>query len=39
VVVDLADRPLDEIGRQILEASRAHGVQFDDQTLLLIRRL
>jgi serine phosphatase RsbU (regulator of sigma subunit) len=39
VLVDLADRPLDEIGRQLLEASRAHGVQFDDQTLLLIRRL
>jgi sigma-B regulation protein RsbU (phosphoserine phosphatase) len=31
--------PLPEIATRIVTAARAHGAQFDDQTLLLIRRL
>ncbi len=33
------DRPLADIGEQVLAGARAHGPQLDDQTLLLIRRL
>jgi len=39
ILARLADRPLAEISQQIVAAARAHGVQIDDQTLLLIRRL
>jgi sigma-B regulation protein RsbU (phosphoserine phosphatase) len=31
--------PLADIATRIVTAARAHGAQFDDQTLLLIRRL
>jgi hypothetical protein len=34
----VADRPLKEIGEDLLAGARNHGVQLDDQTLLLIRR-
>jgi hypothetical protein len=34
-----ASEPLDEIGKALLNRTRAHGAQADDQTLLLIRRL
>jgi serine phosphatase RsbU (regulator of sigma subunit) len=34
----LAGRPLAEISREIVATARAHGMQIDDQTLLLIRR-
>ena len=38
VLAASAAQPLDEIGRRLLAASRAHGRQMDDQTLLLIRK-
>ncbi len=38
VLAASATQPLDEIGRRLLAASRAHGPQLDDQTFLLIRR-
>ena len=34
----VADRPLSEIADHLLTGSRRHGVQLDDQSLLLIRR-
>jgi sigma-B regulation protein RsbU (phosphoserine phosphatase) len=34
-----ATQPLAEIAARIVTAARAHGAQFDDQTLLLIRRV
>jgi hypothetical protein len=35
---ELADRPLEEIADRLLAGARGHGVQLDDQTVLLIRR-
>ena len=34
----MADRPLAEIASHLLSGARSHGVQLDDQSLLLIRR-
>ncbi len=34
----VADRPLAEVANHILSGARAHGIQTDDQSLLLIRR-
>ena len=39
LVASSAAQPLAEIADRIVAAARAHGAQFDDQTLLLIRRL
>jgi hypothetical protein len=34
----MAGRPLAEIASHLLSGARGHGVQLDDQSLLLIRR-
>ena len=37
-LAEVADRPLAEVAQHVLTGARAHGIQTDDQSLLLIRR-
>jgi serine phosphatase RsbU (regulator of sigma subunit) len=36
---DVAGQPLEQIQRQLMAAARSHGVQIDDQSLVLVRRV